>query len=269
MAGDREVPEAGAVTDPAPQKRRKRDRVRAASRRYMRLPLAFRTSDLPKRAASALVMVTIAAIALALGGLWLDGFIALVALVCFFEFCRLVLQGVNTMPVRFSALVGGAIYIGLAAAILMRIDHRPLILLIVAMVICVDTFAYFFGRTFGGPKIAPRISPSKTWAGLIGGAIGACVAIASYFMTGGWGLHGEVRVAAGDWPLLLAVGAVVAICAQSGDFFESFLKRKAKRKDSSSLIPGHGGVFDRIDGLLPVAIIFGGMLVTMYPQWSV
>jgi len=214
------------------------------------------------------VMLAIAGTAVWLGGIWLDGFIAAVALVCFGEFFRLVLRATRKVSFRFAALLAGGIYIALAAAILVRIDNRSLLLLTVAMVICVDTFAYFFGRTLGGPKIAPRISPSKTWAGLLGGAIGATVAIGTYLVAGGLLRGFELDLSVSDAPLLLLAGTVIAVCAQAGDFLESWMKRKARMKDSSNLIPGHGGVFDRVDGLLPVAIIFGGYLLGSYPVWA-
>ena len=117
------------------------------------------------------------------------------------------------------------------------------------IVIATDTGAYFSGRTIGGPKIAPKISPSKTWAGLIGGATlaGAVSAGSFIYNTGEFVLRPMLLIA-------FAIGVVLAVLAQSGDFFESWLKRKAGVKDSSRLVPGHGGVFDRVDGLLPVAI---------------
>ncbi len=120
---------------------------------------------------------------------------------------------------------------------------------VIAVVIATDTGAYFSGRAIGGPKIAPRISPSKTWAGLAGGMVAAGLVSASTFV---WNT-GELVMR----PMLFiafAIGAALAVLAQVGDFFESWLKRKAGVKDSSKLIPGHGGVFDRVDGLLPVAI---------------
>ena len=70
-----------------------------------------------------------------------------------------------------------------------------------------------------------------------------------------------------DWSVFIVPGAVLAVVAQSGDFFESWLKRKAGMKDSSNLIPGHGGIFDRIDGLIPVTILVGSVLMAQYPHW--
>ena len=123
-------------------------------------------------------------------------------------------------------------------------------LLPIVLVIAVDVSAYFAGRAIGGPKIAPRISPNKTWAGLLGGCIGSVMALTAfaYFFGSFW--QGPVQA---TW----IVGPIVALIAQAGDFFESWMKRRAGVKDSGSLIPGHGGVFDRTDGLIAVLFVSG------------
>lgn len=102
---------------------------------------------------------------------------------------------------------------------------------------------FFSGRLIGGAKICPALSPKKTWSGLIGGMIAA--AITAYFITD-----------FGQLPFVMKVaGAPMAVVAQAGDFFESWLKRRANVKDSGNLLPGHGGIMDRVDGLLPVALL--------------
>lgn len=229
---------------------RKRDRFRARTRRFVELPLRLRTSDLPKRTASAVVMLLVAGAALWLGGWWLDGLIALVALACLWELARLVRRATVRWPNRLAGFAAGLLYVGTAALFLMAIGREFMLELLLG-VAAADTGAYFAGRTIGGPKLAPRISPSKTWAGLIGGAVFAGLALA---IEAGLSLDTETAaltaVGAG-----LAFGIVVALVAQGGDLMESWLKRKAKMKDSSSLIPGHGGVFDRVDGLVAVAFV--------------
>ncbi|MEO1967559.1 MAG: phosphatidate cytidylyltransferase [Sphingomonadaceae bacterium] len=215
------------------------------------VPASVARSDLPIRAASAVVMLTIAGLALWAGGMALVAFIGLATVACFVEYVSLVVRATSGTALRVVGIGLGVIYIGLAALGLM--NFAPLeICAILGIVIFTDTCAYFSGRTIGGPKIAPSISPSKTWAGLIGGMAGA----AAWAALVGYGLpkiafepriHGHVAI----WAML---GAGLAVLAQMGDFFESWLKRKAGVKDSSRLIPGHGGVFDRVDGLLPVAI---------------
>ena len=130
----------------------------------------------------------------------------------------------------------------------------------IAVVVATDTGAYFSGRTIGGPKIAPRISPSKTWAGLGGGMVAAGLVSLGFFYSN-VGDRAFSAMGAGAF----AVGAGLAVLAQAGDFLESWLKRKAGMKDSSNLIPGHGGVFDRADGMLPVAIVAGLLWFFAHP----
>lgn len=107
-----------------------------------------------------------------------------------------------------------------------------------------DTFAYFAGRTIGGPKLMPSISPRKTWAGLGGAIVGGILCSMVFALAAG--LPSIV------W--LAAMGALLAVVEQAGDFFESALKRRAGVKDSSALIPGHGGMLDRVDGLVAAAM---------------
>ena len=225
------------------------------------LPMSLKTADLPRRLASALVMLAVVALAVGIGGLALDALIALVALVAFGEFALLVTRATPNIAVRLVAWLAGAAYFGLAAAILVGAGTF-LVLMVVGITVFTDTGAYFTGRAIGGPKIAPRISPSKTWAGLAGGMAASVIWV---FL---W-------VSAMDAPLVwprfelglnlspqnvtgaIALGAGLAVVAQAGDFLESWLKRKAGVKDSSHLIPGHGGVLDRIDGLIPVVLVAG------------
>ena len=142
----------------------------------------------------------------------------------------------------------GIVYIGMPAMLLVWIrDDLGLVaaLWLFALVWATDTGAYAFGRLIGGPKLAPRISPNKTWAGLIGGmicasAVGAGVA------------HYEGNPAI--WGLM-ALSATLAVAAQCGDLFESWVKRRFHVKDAGSIMPGHGGLLDRVDGLLAAAAI--------------
>lgn len=218
-------------------------------------------SDLPVRLASAAVMLGLAGGAFYLGGYVFDSFIALVALVTFFEFVMLVVKATANILFRLAAILAGATYIFVAAVVLAQLDSYFLIAAL-GVVIATDTGAYFTGRAIGGPKIAKRISPSKTWAGLFGGMLLAALWLASwagiFHYIGGNTTIAELIDAMWEDAIGAAiVGAGLAIVAQIGDFFESWLKRKAGVKDSSNLIPGHGGVFDRVDGILPVALVVG------------
>ncbi len=217
-----------------------------------------KNADLPVRVVFAIVMLVIAGTALWLGGWWWRGFAILVGALCLAEFVRLVLRATESPLNRIAGTVFGTAYVALAVISLASLP-LGVVLGIVAVVIATDTGAYFSGRAIGGPKIAPEISPSKTWAGLGGGMLAAGIVSAGTFV---WNT-GELVMR----PMLFiafTTGAMLAVVAQTGDFFESWLKRRAGMKDSSQLIPGHGGVFDRVDGLLPVAII-GALLWGMHP----
>jgi phosphatidate cytidylyltransferase len=118
-------------------------------------------------------------------------------------------------------------------------------ILLFAVVWTTDILAYFVGRAFGGPKLAPRISPKKTWSGAIGGtlaAVAAAVGIALAVDLAGIGA-------------IACVALALSIVAQAGDLFESALKRRFGVKDSSHLIPGHGGLMDRLDGFVAAAAL--------------
>ncbi len=158
----------------------------------------------------------------------------------------------------FAASAMGLAYAGLPAAALIWMRGQPqglnFVLWTLAVVWATDICAYFTGRTFGGPRIAPAISPSKTWSGLLGGMAGAGLTSLGLAMHFGWAVGDRM------W-LYFAGGMVAAILAQIGDFFESWLKRRVGVKDSGTLFPGHGGILDRVDGLVPVAVAAALLLV--------
>jgi phosphatidate cytidylyltransferase len=138
------------------------------------------------------------------------------------------------------------------ASVLVRLDQAwgfVALILILLVVWVTDIGGYFAGRGIGGPKLWPRVSPKKTWAGAVGG-FAASLAIAWGFAAFGYGKTG---------PLLL-LGAILSIASQLGDLFESAVKRRFGVKDSSQIIPGHGGLMDRLDGFVAavvLAAIFG------------
>lgn len=220
-----------------------------------------RNADLPVRLASAVAMLIIAGGALVIGGRTFEIFVVVVALIAFVEFVLLVVGATANVPYRLAAILAGAVYFGLAGGMLAGAGDF-LVLLVIGVTIFTDTFAYFTGRAIGGPKIAPSISPSKTWAGLIGGMAGAALWLILWVVAIDGSVVGPrfelgLALSAQNLGTAALFGAGLAILAQAGDFFESWLKRRAGVKDSSKLIPGHGGVFDRIDGMLPVAIAVG------------
>lgn len=210
-------------------------------------------SDLPLRMVTALFLLAVAGGALWLGGWVLTGLIVAVGLAVLWEWHGLARKMGQ----------GGASYVGWMLLGLIYIDAACYALhamtdgtrwLVIATVIGVDVGAYFLGRAIGGPRIAPSISPSKTWAGLAGGIVGAGSILAAAAIV-------MLNVTLDPFNLLklvlvtLVLAIPVAVVAQAGDFFESWMKRRAGVKDSGRLLPGHGGIFDRVDGLMPVAIL--------------
>ena len=229
---------------------------------------AAKPTDLSTRVMSALVMLAVAAFAVGIGGYVLDAFLFLVALIAFGEFVLLVLKATPNWLLRIIAIAAGAAYFGVAAAILAGAGTF-LLIMVIGITVFTDTGAFFTGRAIGGPKIAPSISPSKTWAGLAGGMAASVLWVFLWV----WAIDDAPM----SWPRFelglnlspknvigaIALGAGMAVLAQAGDFFESWLKRRAGVKDSSGLIPGHGGVFDRIDGLIPVVLVAGYIASSM------
>jgi len=148
----------------------------------------------------------------------------------------------------------GVVYAGLPVAALLVLRADPdyglaATLWLLATVWATDSAAYASGRLIGGPKLWPRLSPNKTWAGFAGGLIAAAVVGAvSARLIGGTSLAA-----------LTLVSVAVSIAAQAGDFFESGVKRRFDVKDSGRLIPGHGGLMDRVDGLIAAALVAAGV----------
>jgi phosphatidate cytidylyltransferase len=143
-------------------------------------------------------------------------------------------------------------YVLAAIVTLLWLRHQPAlgretILWIVCCTWATDIGAYVVGRSAGGARLAPRISPGKTWSGLVGGMAWSAVASAAF----GYALG------LGQTVPLAIVGALLAVVGQVGDLLESGLKRLAGVKDSGTLIPGHGGLLDRVDGLVAILLAIG------------
>lgn len=251
-------------------------------------------ADLGPRVLSAVVMAAIALVALQAGPVIFDILVAVGAAVLAWEWTRLcgggrfgwtgVVQAVAVVAVVTAAWVAspaisialivagclgdyvaarlsgrvhprwiaaGTVYIGLPCIALVWLRGgepagRQVILWLMLTVWATDTGAYFAGRLVGGPKLAPRLSPKKTWAGLIGAALSAAIV----------GFVFPSFDAGAPSPLVLAlIGALTAVVAQGGDLAKSSVKRRFGAKDSSHLIPGHGGLFDRVDGLLAAGLV--------------
>lgn len=153
--------------------------------------------------------------------------------------------GAGPWPVTGLAYAG---LLGIALAALRGADaaglHATLLLFIVVW--ATDILAYFVGRAVGGPKLAPSISPGKTWSGAAGGTAAAVVA----GLATGIFLGSQL-----GWAALAALVLALSVVSQTGDLFESSIKRRFGVKDSGNLIPGHGGVMDRVDGLAAAAVV--------------
>lgn len=152
----------------------------------------------------------------------------------------------------------GAVYIGLPvlALLWLRSDSAvgaALVFWLLATVWATDIGAYAVGRAVGGPRFAPRISPSKTWAGVAGGLAGALLCGAAAGQIEGRGPFGPAFFA----------GGLLGIAAAGGDLLESAVKRRFGVKDSGTLIPGHGGLFDRLDSLLVAAPVLAGLILAL------
>ncbi len=251
---------------------------------------AAKWGDLGVRTLSAAVLIPAVLADVWAGGIWFHLFVALIGILMALEWVTIVHRG---SPVQFAlhaagamcgallpldvGLAGGLIAIAvlalLSAAVAAYEDRQgpawrylgvvyvsvpPIafvilredpvygiaaIVLVMVMVWAADTFAYFAGRLIGGPKLAPVISPKKTWAGLVGAMAGS--AVAAFAVARSLGLEAAL--------VLVMIAAALAIVEQAGDLFKSAMKHHYGVKDSGRLIPGHGGVIDRVDGLVAVA----------------
>ena len=210
-------------------------------------------SELATRTAVGIILIGIALASALFGGTVFAVLVALIATIMYVEWTRMVGRW------GFSWKFFGFFYCLLPAVSLLWIRERAeyegvgtgfdLLIWVFLVVWATDIGAYFSGRAIGGPKLAPSISPNKTVAGLVGGVI--CAA----FMAGAWVYY------VGLPAKLLWLAALFGAAAQLGDLFESGLKRKAGVKDSGTWLPGHGGLLDRLDGLVPVSLLTAALLV--------
>jgi phosphatidate cytidylyltransferase len=197
-------------------------------------------SELFIRTATGLVLIAAALLTAAVGGNVFAVFVAAVATAIFYEWTRIA-RGWGA-----AWYAGGFVYALVPALSLLWIRERAgLDLLVWTFIVTwsTDIGAYFAGRRLGRRKLAPSISPGKTVEGLYGGIAAATL------LGGAWALARGLGIA------LLPLAPVLAIAAQAGDLFESGMKRRAGVKDSGTWLPGHGGVLDRLDGLIPVAVL--------------
>lgn len=204
--------------------------------------------SLAKRIFSALIMAPLAALCIYWGDVPFLIMVLVGALVTIHEWYGLAKQ---LDKIFIPLMLAGTAYLALALCSLLnlRFDFphgAALTFIIICGVVVSDISAYAVGKMLKGPKLCPNLSPNKTWAGLSGAMIGfaLCLGILGRFLE-----HGQ-----GDISLLMLIGAglLLGLVAQIGDLLISFLKRRANMKDTGKLIPGHGGLLDRIDALLLV-----------------
>ena len=227
-----------------------------------------RFQDLAPRLLTALLLLAIGVVAILLGGLWFAALISVCVAVMLWELATMVRTGPKRA--RLMACVGGgALFAANLIAVAFIRQHRRIIVAfslamvlaglsltqhltqfglawmvwLIAVVVVSDVAGYFVGRTLGGPRFWPRISPKKTWSGTVAGWVGAALV----------GLTWTIWLDAG-WETI-GISVAIAMMAQMGDIAESAVKRRVGVKDSSALLPGHGGLFDRFDAMLGAAIM--------------
>lgn len=222
----------------------------AVSPAARRLP----ASNFQIRVLSAAVLIPPVVAAVHFGGVWFDFLVVLFGAGMLWEWYGLARRDVPW-------LIAGTAYILAACWVLHGLrggddTGRNMIYFVFAVTWATDTGAYLAGRAFGGPKLAPRVSPSKTWSGAFGGLLaGVGAGILVWWLAAG---RTDGAVA--------AVAAAASVACQLGDLLESGAKRHFNVKDSGSLIPGHGGILDRVDGLLAAALTVG--LCAAATGWS-
>jgi len=204
---------------------------------------------------STIVLAPIAIAAIWFGRPYFDAMVLLAGVIALVEWFRVsrTEKGRGGVAGRLYWPIIGVLYVGICCAslIILRADPTEglgLVLAFFSLVWATDIGAYLIGRTLGGPKLAPAISPNKTWSGALGGLI--CGVVIGFAVA-------RIMELPYDTTTLFIVGAIISVMSQIGDLIESWWKRYFGVKDSGSIIPGHGGILDRIDGVLlasPVAV---------------
>ncbi|MEX0365705.1 MAG: phosphatidate cytidylyltransferase [Ruegeria sp.] len=242
-----------------------------------------RWSDLAARMLSAVVLIAIGAVEVWLGGLWFETFIAIACALMIWELVRMIDPALRGVAVQLGLVTGCAVLLSFHVPPVFRLPilvapalvgagqvsrHRVLygvfalwiaaaglgfiairetmgfgwMLWLISVVVATDVAGYFAGKAIGGPKFWPRISPKKTWAGTAGGWVAAALVGTAFAIQAGFGVP------------FVVVSVLASMASQAGDIAESAVKRKLGVKDSSNLIPGHGGFLDRFDGMMGAAV---------------
>jgi len=216
-------------------------------------------TELATRTAVGIILIGIALASALFGGTVFAVLVALIATIMYLEWSRMVGRWGTSWRIY------GFVYCLLPAVSLLWIRERAeyegigsgfdLLIWVFLVVWSTDIGAYFAGRAIGGPKLAPSISPNKTVAGLIGGILAAALVAMFWVNFVNWESSAKLP------SVLYWLAPPFAVAAQMGDLFESGLKRRAGVKDSGTWLPGHGGLLDRLDGLVPVAVLTAALMV--------
>jgi phosphatidate cytidylyltransferase len=217
--------------------------------------MADKKNNLLIRAVSSLVLIPLVIGVLWYGG-WVFGlFVAMIFALALTEWTKVSLK----IPAqKFFYLLIGPVYLGISCFLFFDLrlrtqDGFDWVVFLLLLIWASDSFAYFVGKTVGGAKMSPTVSPNKTWSGYMGAVLGPAVvlAICIHILTP----TSLIEYMPPLWTTMLA-GGVMGVVGQSGDLLISFMKRKAEVKDTGALIPGHGGILDRIDALLLVIPVY-------------
>jgi phosphatidate cytidylyltransferase len=220
-------------------------------------------SNLVKRVLSAIILAPIFLYVLYIGGIPYFALVTLLFIFFMYEWSMIT----KTANQRILWFLFGLLYLGFACVVMLMmnlgafrsnflgLENFPAVLFIVIALVWInDISSYFVGRAIGGPKLAPKISPNKTWSGAIGGVFGC---LAFFFVINFFTNFGAGAISDESFFSALIVHILIPIIAQLGDLFESWIKRKFGVKDSGNIIPGHGGLLDRFDGLILVLNVIG------------
>ncbi len=220
-------------------------------------------NNLAKRTLSAVILAPVVLGIIWLGGILFQFLVIAAGVIMLWEWNNITRTARN----RILWLAGGLVYVVVPCVILILLRNEEAerfptglfyILWIITAVWATDIGAYFAGKAIGGPKIAPRISPNKTWAGLFGGmALSgiACFLLFRFLFVSSFDEISKIALIS-----IATISILLAVVAQAGDFFESWVKRRFGVKDSGNIIPGHGGLLDRLDGLLFVTPVFAAII---------
>ena len=202
-------------------------------------------NDLGPRLKTSFILILVYGLSLYFGGLIFLLVILTTSILMVFELAKLIKFKKSPSLFLLALLI---LFFSIFTLTKTGLHDKKILLFIVTIVVITDVFGFVFGRLFNGPKVMPSISPGKTWSGIIFGWFGS--ALVGYFYPLMFDLAG--------FGVITAI--FLSIFAQSGDFVESFLKRRAKVKNSSEFLPGHGGFLDRFDGMLGASLFYGLVL---------